>query len=53
LFGLGWGDNEIYAHMSLHRTKSGGVLVSSFQFTTGFDKIETVDGPYIQGRFDL
>lgn len=53
LFGIGWGDHEVFAYMSLHRTKSNGVTVSYFQFTTGFDKVETSDGPYIQGRLDL
>lgn len=53
IFDLGWGEKEIYAYMSLHRTRANKVLVSYFQFTKGFDKIETVDGPYIQGKLDL
>jgi hypothetical protein len=53
LFGVGWGDNEIYAYMSLHKMKSGKITVSFFQYTTGFEITKTVDGPYIQGRLDL
>lgn len=53
LFGQGWGDDEIFAYMSINKTKKGKVFVSYFQYTTGFDKIETVDGPFIQGRLDL